>query len=244
MGWYGSSAGAALTSSLVPFELRLTGTPLPFLSLSAGGGYRVTPQDMRDVLALSPLVLPAAPSQDTGWFADGSLRLTFTRDLSASTKVSFSTASAALDASTTVDAGTGLYPVAARVGNRLTTDFGARWAISQEISVSAGLAHEWLPLTVLVPVDRLLVELAALQAAGRWGGDLSVDWSVPQPLSGVSAQWPILRVSGFYAVSDVVTLQLGAMDLLAPLNPGGARVGFGGYAEPGFRVTASVRMSF
>jgi hypothetical protein len=238
VGWYGSSAGA----SLVPFELRLTGTPLAFLTLSAGGGYRVIPLDMRDVLALSPLVLPGVPADDSGWFADASLRLTFTRDLTASAKAAFSTSSAALDANTTPDTGTGLYPLAERQGDRLTTEFGMRWGITQEVSVSGSLAHEWLPLTVLVPADRLLVELAAVQAAGRWGGNLSVDFTVPQPAAGIPLQLPLVRVSGFFAVSDIVTLELGAADLL--LLAGGVRTGFGGYEEPGFHVTASVRMSF
>ncbi len=244
VGWFGSSStGAALVASLVPFEVRLTGTPTPFLTLSAGGGYRVTQLDMRDAARLSPLIAPAAPADDSGWFADGSLRLTFTRDLSVSARAAFSTASAALDADPAALA-SGLYPLASRQGSRLTTDLGMRWGITQEISVSASYAHEWVALAVLVPSDRLAVELAGLQSAGRWGGNLSVDWTLPQPVSGVPVQLPLLRASGFFAVSEVVTLQLGASDLLAPLLAGGARTGFGGYAEPGFRVTASVRMSF
>ena len=239
VGWYGSSAGA----SLVPFEVRLSVTPASFVALSAGGGYRVTPLAMRDVLALHPLVLPDVPEDDSGWFADGALRLTFTKDVSASARAAFSTASAALDADASPDPVTGLYPLAQREGSRLTTDLGMRWGITSEVSVSASLAHEWLALTHLVPADRLLVELAALQSAGRWGGNLSVDVSVPQPAAG-STQLPVVTASGFFAVSDIVTLQLGAADLLGFLLPGGARLGFGGYEQPGFRVTASVRMSF
>jgi hypothetical protein len=239
VGWFVSSAGA----NLVPFELRLTGTPLSFLTLSAGGGYRVTPLDMHDALLLDPLVLPDTPQDDSGWFAEGSLRLTFTRDISASARAVFSTASAALDAEATRDPLSGLLPLAQRQGSRLATDFALRWGITQGISLSASLAHEWLPLLVIAPVDRLLVELAALEPAGRWGGNVSVDFTVPQPAVG-SAQLPLVSVSGFFAVSDVVTFHLAAADLLAPLAPGGVRMDLGGYETPGLRVTGSLRMSF
>jgi hypothetical protein len=244
VGWFGSgSSGAALAASLVPFEVRLTGTPAPFVALSAGGGYRVTQLDMRDAALLSPLLLPAVPVDDSGWFADGSLRLTFTRDLSASARAAFSTAVAAPDAGLTPGPN-GLYPLVLRQGNRFTTDLGMRWGITQGISLSASYAREWLALAVLVPSDRLLVELAGLQEAGKWGGNLSVDWTVPQPASGVAVQLPVVGASGFFAMSEIVTLHLGASDLLAPLLAGGTRTGFGGWTEPGLRVTASVRMSF
>jgi hypothetical protein len=238
VGWYGSSAGA----SLVPFELRLTGTPFPFLTLAAGGGFRATPLDMRDVLAVNPFVLPAAPVDDSGWFADASFRFTFTKDLSASARAAVASSSAMLDADAASDPVTGLFPLAQRQGLRLSTDAGMRWGITQEISLSASLAHEWLPLAVLIPVDRVLVELAGLQAAGRWGGNLSVDFTVPPPSAG-SPQLPVVGASGFLAVSDVVTLQLGAADLLGPFLTG-PRIDVGTYGKPGFRLTGSVKMSF
>jgi hypothetical protein len=239
VGWFGSSAGA----NLVPFEIRLTGTPLPFLTLALGGGFRATPQDMGDVLALHPFVDPALPADDSAWFADGSLRLTFTKDLSASVRAEVSSSSALLDAGPASDAATGLFPLEQRRGTRVSTDVGMRWGITQEISLSASLAHEWLPIAILVPGDRLLVELAGLQAAGRWGGNLSVDFTVPQPQAG-GLQLPVVSASGFLAVSDVVTLQLGAADVLAPLLPGAIRIDIGAYSAPGFRLTGSVRMSF
>ncbi|MBE3132362.1 MAG: hypothetical protein IMZ55_02735, partial [Acidobacteria bacterium] len=239
VGWYGSSAGA----SLVPFEIRLTGTPLPFLTLALGGGFKATPLDIQDVLALHPFVDPALPVDDSGWFADASFRFTFTKDLSASARAALISRDAMLDADAAADPVTGLLPLAQRQGLRLSSDVGMRWGITQEISLSASLAHEWLPLAVLVPVDRLLVELAGLQAAGRWGGNASVDFSVPQPSAG-SPQLPVVSASGFLAVSDVVTLQLGASDVLAPLLPGAVRIDIGAYTTPGLRLTGSVKMSF
>jgi len=240
VGWYGSSAGA----SLVPFEIRLTGTPFPFLTLAAGGGFRVTPQDMRDSLALNPFIEPAVPADDSGWFADASLRFTFMKDLSASARAAVASSTAMLDADPTTVLLTGLFPLAQRQGLRLSTDAGMRWGITQEISLSASLAHEWLPLAALIPLDRVLVELAVLQAAGRWGGNLSLDIVFPAPLAGSAAQLPVVSASCFLAVSEVVTLQLGAADLLGPLLPGGARIDVGTYGKPGFRLTGSVKMSF
>ncbi len=239
VGWHGSSAGA----SLVPFEIRLTGTPLPFLTLALGGGFKATPLDMRDWLALNPFVLPAAPADDSGWFADASFRFTFTKDLSASARAALAESGAMLDADAAADPVTGLLPLAQKQGLRLSSDVGMRWGITQEISLSASLAHEWLPLATLRPVDRLLVELAGLQAAGRWGGSLSVDATIPQLAAG-SPQLPVVSASGYLAVSDVVTLQLAAADLLGPLLPGGTRIDIGTYGKPAFRLTGSVKMSF
>jgi hypothetical protein len=239
--WFGSSTG----TSLVPFEVRITATPLPVLAFSAGGGYRATPLGAREAIALDPLVMPSAPLDDRGWFADAFVRLTLTKDLSVSGRALLDAPAAALDAEAGAarDPLTGLLPMAQRQGTRVASDLALRWGISQAVSLSASLVHEWVPLLQLTPTDSLRAELAALEPAGRWGGNLSAVFDVPSPAMG-TAQLPVVTVSGFFAASPVVSLVLTATDLLGPLLPGGVRAGLGGYEEPGFRLTGSLRMRF
>ena len=79
-----------------------------------------------------------------------------------------------------------------------------------------------------------------MEPAGRFGGNLSFSMS---PTFTGQLQQPVLRLSGFWKVSDAVKIQVDGNDLLAPLNNGGQRTDLGPYFTPGFRLVGSVSMS-
>ena len=114
VAWAWSTAG-----SLFPFEVRLSGTPFTFMTFSLGGGFKVTPYDMADILSASPWILPQALADDSGWFADSSLQLVIAKDLTLSGKASFQTDSAMLDSPPATDGATGLYVLTQRPATRL-----------------------------------------------------------------------------------------------------------------------------
>jgi hypothetical protein len=237
-GWFANTAGL----SLFPFSATITATPFEFLTLTVGGGYKVTPYDMHDVMSIHSLVLPNSIEDDRGWFGDGSVQFTFARELSASLLVTFM----ASDAMPIGDShqytgakGNGLFPVTQARGTHFSTKAGMRWGITQSFSLSASWTHEFLDRPFFSPIDSLEAELVALESSGRFGGTASV--AVGPTLGGVLQQ-PLLRVSGFAKVSDAVKLQLAADDILG-LLPGDPRLDIDPFVAPGFRVTASLSIS-
>jgi hypothetical protein len=240
VGWFWNSAGA----SLVPFTLSVTGTPFSFLTLSLEGGYAVVPYDLRDILGAHSLAIPvqtAVIADDHGWYADASTQLSITSDLALTAKLSFMTHAALPSALTVLDAAYGLYDVAQGEALTLASDVGMRWGITQSLSVSLGWTQQYLALPLFTPQYAVTAEIVALEASGRYGGNLSV--AVQPTLSGL-LQLPVVRLSGFWKISDVVKLRLDCDDLLWPLLDGSRwDVAPDTYVTPGFRVEGSLSMS-
>ncbi|MGD0725251.1 MAG: hypothetical protein ABSB63_06775 [Spirochaetia bacterium] len=237
-GWFVNSAGL----SRFPFSATVTATPFEFVTFTVGGGYKVTPYDMHDVMSIHPLVLPNSITDDSGWFGDASVQFTFARELSASMVATFM----ASDAMPVGDSnqyfgttGNGLFPVTQKRGTHLSTKAGMRWGITQSFSLSGSWTHEFLDRLFFTPIDSLEAELVALEPSGRFGGTVSV--AVAPTFTGVLQQ-PVLRVSTFAKVSDAVKLQLVGDDLLG-LLPGDPRLDIAPYVAPGFRVTGSLSIS-
>ncbi len=208
--------------------------------MSLDGGYKVIPYDLHDILASQAFAYPTALFDDSGWFADSSVQLTLTRDLAFTAKLSYMASEMMPVGSPTQSAATGLFNVTQQPGSQLSTDAGLRWGITQSFSVSAGWTHQYLtPLPFFTSSDMITAEILGLEPNGRFGGSLSLAVS-PTP-TGVLQQ-PLVRMSGFWKISDAVKLQIDGDDLLSPLIPGG-RLDLAPYITPGFRLTGSLGMS-
>jgi hypothetical protein len=248
-GWFWNSAGL----SLFPFSISATGTPVEFLTLSLAGGYKVIPYDLRDIIGSQALAYPTALHDDRGWFGDTSAQLTLTRDLAATVKLSFMISEKMPVGSLTQSTTTGLFEVTQQPGSQLSSDAGLRWGISQAFSISAGWAHQYLtPRPFFTPSDAFRAEIVGLEPNGRFGGNLSVALRYIAPASGTSPSpadvlsqlVPVVRISGFWKISDAVKLQVDGDDLLSPLIPGGRLDSpLAPYVTPGFRVTGSLGMN-
>jgi hypothetical protein len=234
-GWFWNSDGL----SLFPFSVSLAGTPWEFITISLGGGYRVQTYDLHDVLASHPLAFPDGLADDHGWFGNASVQLTITRELSATIGLAFMSSASLPTGSSVQDSGTGLFVVTQVPGVRLSMDGGLRWGISSAFSLAASLHHEFLSVPFFTPVNSLAAEIVGLAPSGRFGGSLSATAATTP--DGVLQQ-PVLRLSGFWNVSDSVKLQLDAEDLLWLLLPA-PRIDIAPYLAPGFRVTGSIGMS-
>jgi hypothetical protein len=235
VGWFWNSAGL----SLFPFSLSLTGTPITLFTLSVSGGYRVTPYDMHDQLAVHPLVMPTGIPDDRGWFGDAMVQFNFTKDLSASLKVSFMAHEAMPVGSIVEDMATGLFPMGFQQGSELSSDAGLRWVISPSFSIAAGWVHQYVDHPFYDPLDTLKGELVGLEPAGRFGGTVSLSFA---PTATGEIQQPLLGVSGFWKVTDAVKLHLDAEDLLWPFV-GGSRWDIPPYVKPGLRVLGSLSVT-
>ena len=231
--WFWNSAG----ESLFPFELRLSGTPFTFLSFSLGGGYAVTPYDMQDAVAASPWILPQPLSDNSGWFADGSLKFVIAKDLTLSGKTAFRTSTAMLDAS--LDPETGLYLITQRPATQLSVGAGLSWAAAPGITVSASWSSELLDRPSFLPSTKIEAEGIAVAPSGAFGGDFSVSMMVG---TTPTVQLPVVSIGGFIRVAGAVQLHLDVEDLLQPAM-NGPRYGLYPFVDPGFRVIAQARLT-
>ena len=93
-----------------------------------------------------------------------------------------------------------------------------------------------------VPVDEITAGATAMETTGAYGGQAAMTMLTGLP---PSVQLPELDIGGFVRLSEPAQLHLDVYDVLWPLL-GGNRYGPSLYpfVEPGFRVVASLRLSF
>jgi hypothetical protein len=242
--WFWSSQ----LGNLVPFSIHATGSPFSALTLDASFGYRVIPYDQGDILALNPYLAPVGLVDDRGWFADGAFQLALTGEVSIRLKASFMS-SAAMPTSSSFTGGSpapdyqGLYTVSQASATRLTGDAGLRWTITPGVTLDAGWKREFIDRSTFAPADEITVEALAMEPTGAYGGQVSAIQLTGLP---PAVQLPELDIGGFVRLSEPAQLHLDLYDLLWPLSNGLHRYGpsLYPYVEPGFRVVASVRLSF
>ena len=249
VAWFLSSQG----NSLLPFSIHVTGAPFSALTIDASFGYKVVTYDAGDILALNPYLIPVNLVDDSGWFSDASVQLALAESFSVRAGLSFMSSTNMLTSDAfaggsfyPVPGGsgstTGLFLVDQRAANRLTGDAGVRWTITPGVTLSGSWNRELMDRPSFVAVDEITAEAIAMETTGAYGGQVAVTMLTGLP---PSAQLPELDVGGFVRVSEPAQLRLDLYDLLWPLL-GGDRFGpsLYPYAEPGFRVVASLRLSF
>ena len=245
VGWMWNSL-----DHLVPFELVLTGTPVSSLVFRLSGGYRVEELDYQDVLnEYDWVLLPDQLADNHGWFGDLGLSFNIIRDLSIQGRGVFSWNSNLLDPSP--DPSTGLldntyflFPLEQQEGFRLSTRFGIKWNIANLVTLRAGLDSEFLERPGFTPQHQLLIAGEGAAPQARWGGSVALgfkfghtegpDWSY-SPI-------PELSLSGFFKITDSVTLIGEGQDLLSPFIDGGREPWYP-FQEAGIRGTLKFRIN-
>ncbi|HTP58334.1 MAG TPA: hypothetical protein VMM82_05410, partial [Spirochaetia bacterium] len=242
VAWFLSSQGA----SMLPFSIHVTGAPFSALTLDASFGYRVVTYDQGDILGLNPYLIPVGLADDHGWFGDAGVQIALADSFSFNVGLSFmaSTSMLTSDAFAAGPASTldGLFLVNQVAANRLTGNAGVRWTIIPGVTLNGEWKRELMERPSFAPVDTITAEAIAMETTGAFGGRAGMTWLTGLP---PSAQLPELDVGGFVRLSEPAQLHLDLYDLLWPLL-GGSRYGpsLDPYVEPGFRVVASLRLSF
>lgn len=245
-GWFYSS----LLGHLFPFSLDLSGTLFSFLSFRAAGGYRMEEIDVRNLLSQYPLVeLPGTLLDNHGWFADLGVGLSLARSLSLQTRALAAWNSGLPDprrdvaTSTGLDPLTGLFPLGQEAGIRLDVEAQLRWTLGRLLAVSGGMRMDLLQRPGLAPATELRLDAEGKAPSGRWGGRGSLVFLLGYPPGEPAfTLMPVLDASGYYKVSEAISLIAEARDLLHPLI-GGPRYSWYPFMEPGLRGTFKVQIN-
>ena len=250
VGWMWNSP----LDHLVPFELVLTGTPISSLVFRLSGGYRVEELDYQDVLnEYDWVVLPKQLYDNHGWFGDLGVSFNIIRDFSIQGRGVFSWNSNLLDPSpdpsTGLDDTYGLFPLEQREGVfRLSSQFGIKWNIANLVTLRAGLDSEFLERPGFTPQHQLLIAGEGAEPKARWGGSVALGFlfgHTEGETEGSSWSYspiPELSLSGFFKISDSVTLIGEGQDLLSPFIDGG-RDPWYPFQEAGIRGTLKFKIN-
>ncbi len=251
-GWAWNSA----LGHLFPFSLTLSGTPFSTFSFAASGGYRVDQLDFAAMLGGYPLAaLPSGTLSDNhGWFTDLGMSFTLTRNLSlqAQARLAWSSALLLPDGSG-ADPTSGLFGFSQSTGVQLGTDARLRWNLGTLVTLSGGLHTEFMERAPNTPLHSGVVEIEGTNATSRWGGMGSLEFAFGYRPSETNVSLiPVLSASGFYNITDTISLIVEVEDLLYPFPderwltnrlPSGELFSWYPYKTPGLRGTVKVQIN-
>lgn len=233
-GWHWSDWSAP--EHLIPFDLTLSLTPFPAVSIVASGGYRVEELDVGALLAENPwAVLPDPLLDDHGWFADFTGTLSFLRAFSLQAGAHLSLPREAPWPQS------GLSPLDQVQAVRAAVETSLRWTPEQESFLSASWRRELAKHPAFTPGAEIRLEAGA--ASTKWGahGSLAIKMGY-NPLTPVTLM-PELSLGAFFQASEAIRLAAEAEDLLAPFSAGGQRKVWDPFLEPGIRATFKVQIN-
>jgi hypothetical protein len=234
---------------LFPLTLSLSGTPFSTFSFQASGGYRVVALNYADLLDGYPLpdLSAPAPEDDRGWFADLGMSFTLTQNLSLQARALLAWSDALLWPNGTVNSANGLFVIPQYSAVQLNTDARLHWNLGTLVTLSAGLHTELMDRAPGAPLHSAILEIQGNNATTRWGGDASLEFAI-----GDDRLSPLLSTSGFYNITDTISLIAEIEDLLYPILgdtvfntrlPSGGLYAWDGYEAPGLRGTIKVQIN-
>lgn len=233
---------------LAPFSLTLSGNPAEFLSLQFSGGYRV--QEVSFLPLLDPLpfvrLAEAALEDNHGWYGEAGVGLSFARSLSLQARGLVAANSALTVPRAVRDTDGVLWTIASEEGTQVGTDLALRWNLGSFLSVGFAVHSEWGERSDFTPRHEGSFELEAAPASGRWGARGAVGFDMGWLRDAVSvSETPTLDLSGYWNVTDAVSLVAELGDLLFPL--GGEQRYFQNswapFEAPGLRGTVKVQIN-
>ncbi|MBN2552914.1 MAG: hypothetical protein JXB06_09090 [Spirochaetales bacterium] len=203
---------------LFPFSVSLSGTPFSTFSFTAAGGYRIERLNYLDLLAGYPLpeLPPGTLADNHGWFADLGLSFTLARNLSLQAQAGLAWSSdLLLPEQGGWDPVSGLFGFTQSGGVQLGTDVRLRWNMGSLVTLSGGLHTELIDRAPNTPLHSGVVEIEGMNAAATWGarGSLELALGYPPEETNVSLM-PVLSASGFYNITDTISLIAELDDLL------------------------------
>jgi hypothetical protein len=201
-----------------------------------------------------PRLSSVALVDNHGWFADVGMSFTLTQNLSLQAKAELARNSAlVVPDGTAVDPASGLFGFEQESAVQLGADARLRWNLGALVTLNAGLHTELLDKAPNTPLHSASVEIEGTSADARWGGMGSMEFALGYaPTETNVSLMPLLSVSGFYNVTDTISLIAELEDLLYPFPeerwltsrlPSGELYSWHPYKAPGVRGTVKVQIN-
>jgi hypothetical protein len=241
----GEGAFGVFTSTqiqyLLPFHVTLRALPFDWLSLSAGGGYRVLEQNLANTLPeFTYPDFPAAFADNHGWYASAGAQISFESAFLLIVEAALSENANYPTQSRTPDPVTGLYPII--FGSEVTD-------LSFDCRLKLPL-FPWLSVNALSRLDFPLN--AGYFSRVSLGGEALVEevngaFGVKATLTfktGFTSNWefPYLDASAYVRVLDNMKFVIEGLDLLSPLLSG-PRYAPEPYIAPGIRARFKIEIA-
>jgi hypothetical protein len=229
-------------SALVPWKAQVRWFVFDWLSLTAGGGYRVLERNLADVRADFPFAdFPSLLPDNYGWYGSAGTQMSFANLLLLTVDATVAENANYPGLGSTPDAATGLFPVLS--GSEVPTlalDGRVKLPLWNWLTLSS-LGRVALPFAAgPVPVATVGAEAAADEVTGAFGAKVSIQFRT-DPLG----QWefPYLDATAYVRLVDRLKLSVEALDLLQPVL-GGPRYSPYPYLAPGIRARFKIQISF
>jgi len=226
---------------LVPWYARVRWFLFDWLSLTAGGGYRVRERnlaDVRDELAFSDF--PSGLPDNHGWYGEAGTQVSFANLLLLTVDATLAENSAYARLASSPDPLTGLFPVVYDPEvPTLSVDARLKLPVAGWLTLSSvnRLVLPFAPGDA--PTASVGGEAAVEEPTGAFGIKLSFQLST-DPLG--RWEFPFLDASAYVRIVDNMKLTVEALDLLQPLG-GGPRYELYPYLAPGIRARFKIEIT-
>jgi hypothetical protein len=239
-GWHWSDLSAP--EHLFPFDLTLSLTPAPSVSIEATGGYRVQELGPGELAAAYPWSAWAdRVLDDHGWFGDLTAAFSFLRSFTLKAGGHLSFLHAAPEPQTTPDLD-GLFPLDQVRATQAAVEASLRWTPARESYLAASWRMELIDHPAFSPVTELRLEAGV--GSAKWGanGALAVKLGY-EPAPPDFTLTPELSLGAFYQPTEAIRLVAEGEDLLSPLSATGKRLDWDPFLSPGIRATFKVQIN-
>ena len=224
-----------------PFSVGALYQPTDLFAVSAGGGYFVR---FPTVGGLRPdnrfVELDTTLGPEYGWFAETEVQSRPARTVNLFGGLKFEYLDSGYIISSTITESTGLFPLIRTTGAedpRLEAEIGLDLEIGKGFAASAGWTGRFLG-DHPYEADHVFTTSLNLSGAGdMFGGELLAEIPLTNPM-----QIPVLRLTGYYRISESVRFSLDIADPLAPILQDG-RTFWGPYEAPGFLFSLATNIS-
>jgi hypothetical protein len=238
-GWYYTFSG----KHLFPFSVAGTVKPIPFLSFSLEGGYRVKQHNLADIISDYPLIrIPDTVTDNHGWY--GAVDLTFQLWEGAQLMTGSELAwNSGYPYPGNFDEGRGFFDL--RQEKTITFEPRARfdWDIAEYLSLHL-LYDAVFPIEeIFIPVNTISLNLSAQTRTDKAGGTLETMVRTA-PVRGV--QLPFVGLSGFYRFTENIKVSAEVEDILSAFMKlrDIKRYIWEPYQDIGFRFTIKTQITF
>jgi len=231
-----------------PFSLSTTAYLGGIMTVYISGGYRWDMASFGDLWNRFPLVDSRNASGDryvqqyeSGWFIDGEIRYEPSDAFSVEAACSWLYASSRFQPKDFLP-GRGLFSQEWSPGTVFSARSGFSWRIGDSLTLDSGVGGILFGADFINPSFEVNASIEYAPLEGLFGFSSEVDYTIYNEALVPIAMLPQASISGFFRISEGVSLSLEAEDIVSALTSEPSYT-WGGYTSPGFALVFKTNLS-